>query len=694
MDGSRSVTGGVVRLLVVSALLASAAALAWPWVPGAEASNLPDFSVIAGGASATTVPTSGGTSALATELDQPQDVAVDADGNVIIADAYRNAVEVLAESAVDPGYLLGSGATWTAGSLYVIAGDAAHSPAPTTTGSPGAATALDNPEGVSVDHAGNVLIADTGDNEVEVVAVSAANPGYALGSGASWTRGDLYVIAGLGAGITTPVPTSSGTPATADGLEFPAGVGVDGAGNVLIADTGHDLVGVVAVGSDRPGYLSTSSSTWSGGDLYAVAGGGPDSPTTEGTTGLDTLLDQPTGVTVDAAGDVVIADTDHFTIEVLAGSPSDSSYLLGNGASWTRGDLYVIAGGGASPPSELGTKADETALDAPEGVATDAVGNVLLAGGVDDDVDVLALSASDPGYLLGAGSTWVPGNLYVLAGGGSEAPSPSGTDGLSTQLDRTDGVAVAPSGEVAVADSGDSEIEFLARAPVPPALVSAVAGDTTVALGWLAPASDGGSAVAGYDVFVFAGGSSSPEETLVVGAATRACVVGGLTDGVAYSFAIDAFSAVGTSEASSLLQAVPRSLPQSVPQSVPTGHNGKSARPRIVLTKAIALVKSGFATLSLRCTTQLCRGGLQLDAHRIVRLKMNGKTYRSVETVLVSSVHFAIRGRTAVSLPVPVAVNAIREITAARHYRLVVAATFVVKQGLKSTYKLRLVAAS
>jgi hypothetical protein len=684
--------------LAVIALLAPLGVLAWPPVPGAEAANSPDFSVIAGGASATTAPTSGGSSALATKLDLPQDVAVDAAGNVIICDTYRNAVEVLAESAVDPGYLLGSGATWTAGSLYVIAGERAASPAPTTTGSPGAATALNNPEGVTVDHAGNVVIADEGDNEVEVVAVSAANPGYVLGQGASWTRGDLYVIAGGGTGTTPPVPTSSGTPATAVDLEAPAGVAVDGAGNVLVADTGHDLVEVLALGSDRPGYLATTSSTWSPGDLYVVAGGGSDPPTTEGTTGLGTVLDQPSGVAVDTAGDVIIADTDELTVEVLAGSPSDPSYLLGNGAVWAVGYLYVVAGRGTSPPSELGTPADETDLDGPERVATDAVGNVLIAGGTEDDVDVLAVSASDPGYLLGPGTTWVPGNLYVLAGGGGEAPSPSGTDGLSTQLNTTDGVAVASSGEVAVADSGDSEIELLTRAPVPPTLVSAKAGDTTVALGWLAPVSDGGSAVAGYDLFVYAAGSSSPEETLVVGAATTACVVGGLTDGVVYSFAVDAFSTVGTSEASSLLQAVPQAVPQSVPQPVPqpvpTGHNGKSVRPRIVLMKSIAPVRSGFATLFLRCTTQLCRGGLQLDARRIVRLKMNGKTYRSVETVLVSSVPFVIRGQTAVSLPVRVATQAIGEITAARHYRLVVAATFIVKKGLKSTYKVRLVAAS
>ena len=54
--------------------------------------------------------------------------------------------------------------------------------------------------------------ADTGDDEVEVLAVSTQNPGYVLGASASWVRGDLYVIAGLGKGKVTPAPTSFGAP--------------------------------------------------------------------------------------------------------------------------------------------------------------------------------------------------------------------------------------------------------------------------------------------------------------------------------------------------------------------------------------------------------------------------------------------------------------------------------------------------
>jgi hypothetical protein len=709
MGGPRFCAKRVACRLVVGAVLIAAGVGAWSSIPGAGAASAPDFSLIAGGS--TTTPTTGGTPALAIELNHPQDVATDANGNVVICDTSNDEIEVLAESTANPGYTIGSGARWTVGSVYVIAGNGTLSPVPVTTGSPGASTGLDAPQGVAVDRSGNVLIADTYNNEVEVLAVSATNPGYVLGTDALWIAGDLYVIAGIGRGTTSPVPTTSGAPATTDGFNLPAGVGVDGAGNVLIADTGHNLVEALAVGSSRPGYLAASSLSWTHGDLYVVAGGGGDQPSTNGTTGVLTTLDQPSGVVADGSGNVIISDKDDDEIEVLAGSATDPSYPLGDSADWTDRDLYVIAGGGSTTPSPLGSPADETALASPIGVVTDAVGNVVVADAADHEIEVLAVSSADPGYLLASGATWSPGDLYVVAGGGKETPSASGTDGLSTQLSQTDGVAVAPSGGVVVADSGDSEIDFLNRAPVPPVLVAAAPGDGSVALGWSAPATDGGSAVTGYDVLVFAGGSSTPQETLLVGAGTTSCVVEGLTDGVSYSFEVDAFTVIGTSQPSSALAATPEAgsggSGSGGSGSGGSGSGGSgaggsgssspqgagSARPRIVLTKRIAPVKSGFATLSLRCNTQLCGGELQLTARRVVRLKSHGRTHKEVETVLVSSDHFSIRGGAVVSLPVPVTAHAIHEITAVRRYRVTVTATFVVTKGLKSTYKLRLVAA-
>ncbi len=121
-------------------------------------------------------------------------------------------------------------------------------------------TALDLPSGVGVDPLGNVLIADTGDNEIEVLAENGATPPYDL-HGASWVVGDLYVLAG---GQT-------------DVLNQPAAVtpfvegGVFG-GDLVVADTADDEVDLLASSVTNPGF-GTLSSTLVAGTLYPVVGG-------------------------------------------------------------------------------------------------------------------------------------------------------------------------------------------------------------------------------------------------------------------------------------------------------------------------------------------------------------------------------------------------------------------------------------
>ncbi|MGA9077141.1 MAG: fibronectin type III domain-containing protein [Acidimicrobiales bacterium] len=701
---------------MVTAALAVTGVGAWLSTPYAGASSAPDFSVVAGGASATDTPTSEGSSALATKLEEPQAVAVDASGNVVICDTNRNEIEVLAESASNPGYVIGSGANWTPGSMYVVAGNGLSSPAPVTTGSQGLLTAIDSPEGVAIDSTGDVLIADTGDYEVEVLAVSPTNPGYVLGGSSIWARGSLYVIAGLGKSDVSPAPTSAGELATEVGLDLPRGVGIDNAGNVLIADTGNGLVETLAVGSERPGYTGGTVLNWSSGYLYAIAGGGDESVTANGTVGTATRLDQPSGVTVDSYGDVLVADTDDVALEILASSAADPSYSLGSGSQWTPGNLYVLAGWGSNEPSEFGTPAGDSELDSPTGVAVDSSGNVLVADGSDNEVDLLAESASNPGYLMGSGASWTTGNLYLIAGGGVQVPSASGTDALATELGRTDAAAVSPSGGIAITDSSNSEVDLLLRSPGAPVLESATSGDGTVALGWSAPATDGGSPVTGYDVLVFAAGSSDPQETLGFGPDTTSCVVGSLTNGVSYSFEVDAVTAVGTSQPSTTLGAVPQPAPGgfgtggsgsggsgsvgSSPNSSGSGKAksaaSKTARPvlaRVVLVKSSAKVRSGFAMLSVRCSVRSCSGVVQLVARKTVRLKSHGTTRAVVESVLLSSDHFAVRGSAVASLPVPVTAHAIGEVTSVRNFRIAVTADFNVAKGAKSTHKVRLVAA-
>src|SRR5260370_11570755 len=90
-------------------------------------------------------------------------------------------------------------------------------------GGPAAKAGLPLPAGVGVDGSGNLVIADSPDNRVRVVA---ARTGRFYGR--AMTAGDIYTVAGTG----TAGFSGDGGPAAKAGLDLPAGVAVDGAGNL------------------------------------------------------------------------------------------------------------------------------------------------------------------------------------------------------------------------------------------------------------------------------------------------------------------------------------------------------------------------------------------------------------------------------------------------------------------------------
>jgi hypothetical protein len=92
------------------------------------------------------------------------------------------------------------------------------------------------PSGVAVDGAGNLLIADTYNYRVRVVAASTGTF-----YGQNMTAGDTYTVAGDGlSGLA-----GDGGPATAAELDGPGAVAVTAAGNLLVADTYNNRVRAV-----------------------------------------------------------------------------------------------------------------------------------------------------------------------------------------------------------------------------------------------------------------------------------------------------------------------------------------------------------------------------------------------------------------------------------------------------------------
>jgi len=159
-----------------------------------------------------------------------------------------------------------------------------------------AAIGVAAPEGVAVDGAGDLFIADTGNNRVIEVPASGGAP-IAVGSGLNRpvavvvdSAGDVFIAdSGNNRVVEVAARRSVQVIVPTIGLTAPGGLAVDGAGDVFIADTGNNRV------------------------VKVPAGGG--SQITVPSTGLSV----PKGLAVDAAGDVFIADTgNNRIVEELA----------------------------------------------------------------------------------------------------------------------------------------------------------------------------------------------------------------------------------------------------------------------------------------------------------------------------------------------------------------------------------------
>ena len=135
------------------------------------------------------------------KLNNPTGVAIDSSGNIFIADSRNHVIrEVNAATGV----------------ITTVAGNGVASYG----GDGGAATSaeLDDPFDVAVDSAGNIFIADTGNNVIREVSAATGKISTVAGNGSSGFSGN-------------------GGPVTSAKLKLPEGVAVDSSGNILIADT-------------------------------------------------------------------------------------------------------------------------------------------------------------------------------------------------------------------------------------------------------------------------------------------------------------------------------------------------------------------------------------------------------------------------------------------------------------------------
>ena len=199
--------------------------------------------------------------ATAATLNDPFDVALDADGNVYIADNDNNAIRKVDGDGI----------------ITTVAGDSTGGSGSTGDGGPAVGARLNNPYGVAVDPAGNLYIADSFNHRIRKVD----------------TDGNITTVAGGSNGYS-----GDGGPATDAELDTPYGVALDGAGNLYISDTYNHVIRMV----DTDGIITTVAGTGS----YGFAGdGGP---------ATDAEFQYPRLIDVDAQGRIFIPESSNDRI--------------------------------------------------------------------------------------------------------------------------------------------------------------------------------------------------------------------------------------------------------------------------------------------------------------------------------------------------------------------------------------------
>ncbi len=246
------------------------------------------------------------------------------------------------------------------------------------------------PEGVAVDLQGNVYISDTENQRIRKVS----------------TGGVITTIAGTGtAGVM-----GDGGPATNAQLNFPKSLAVDRVGNVYVADSENNRIRKIATN----GVMTTLA----GNGIYDFGGdGGP---------ATNASLQAPSGVAVDQAGNVYIADRYNNRIRKV-----DLS-----------GIITTVAGNGDFGYSGDGGLATNAVLNAPYSVAVDSIGRIYVSD--TENARIRRVSTN--------------GVITALAGDGNFGYFGDGGLATAARLDSPHGVAVDLSGRLYVADYNNMRI--------------------------------------------------------------------------------------------------------------------------------------------------------------------------------------------------------------------------------------------
>jgi uncharacterized protein (TIGR03437 family) len=317
-------------------------------------------------------------------LNFPEGLAIDGSGDILVADTGNaEARQFKAGGNINSVGELEGGAPYgvavdQAGNFYVtdeepsFPSEMPHilklAPGGTTTviagngpdgfsGDDGPATlaVLNTPQGLAVDAAGNIYVADYGNHRVRKID----------------TSGNINTIAGNGKTLFS----GDNGPAMSAGID-PFDLALDSAGDILVVDQFNNRIRKIAPNNTITTVVGTGLTGYSGD-------GGP---------ATEALLNLPTGIALDGSGNMYIADEGNRVVRRVTAS----------------GLITTIAGNGAlTPSSGDGGPATAAQLD-PFSVAVDAVGNVYVTDSFNDHVRLLTPETVKPASMSivsGSGQT-------------------------------------------------------------------------------------------------------------------------------------------------------------------------------------------------------------------------------------------------------------------------------------------------